>query len=61
MQTAAGSDTADIQNRNFRLVVLDLVTLAERIQASMKLLEQAISGEFTARQSGRSRQRLHSG
>jgi hypothetical protein len=46
MQTKAGSHTADIQNRNYRLVVLDLVTLAERIQASMKLLEQAISGEL---------------
>jgi hypothetical protein len=46
MQTAAGSDTTDIQNQNYRLVVLDLVTLAERMQASMKLLEQAISGEL---------------
>ena len=46
MQTAAGSDTPDIQNRNYRMVLLDLVTLAERIQASIKLLEQAIAGEL---------------
>jgi hypothetical protein len=44
MQTAAGSDTPDIQNHDYRSVVVDLVTLAERIQASMRLLERATSG-----------------
>jgi hypothetical protein len=43
MQTAADSDRPDIQNHDYRSVVLDLVTLAERIQASVRLLERATS------------------
>jgi hypothetical protein len=43
MQTPAGSNTPDIQNHDYRSVVLDLVALAERIQASVRLLERATS------------------
>ena len=46
MQTAAGSDRPDIENHNYRLVILDLITLAERIEASMKRLERAIAAEM---------------
>jgi hypothetical protein len=47
MQTAAGSDTPEIENPDHRSVLSELLALAERIEASMKLLEQAISSETT--------------
>jgi hypothetical protein len=46
MQSAAGNDTPEIQNHYHRAIVVDLVTLAQRIQASIKLLERAIAREL---------------
>ncbi len=46
MQSAAGSAKPEIQNHDHRAIVVDLVTLAERIQASIKLLERAIAREL---------------
>ncbi len=46
MQAATGSDTPDIENHNHRLVISDLITLAERIEVSMKALERTIAGEL---------------
>ncbi len=46
MQSATGSDTPEIQNHHHRAIVVDLVTLVERIQASIKLLERAIAREL---------------
>jgi hypothetical protein len=47
MQNTAGSHpAADSRNDNYFSVVSDLVSLIEHVQASMKMLEQAIAREL---------------
>jgi hypothetical protein len=47
MPNASGSDTPGSQNcKYYRVVMVDLATLSERIQSSIKLLEQAISADL---------------
>ena len=59
MQNAAGGGIAidpDDRNDAYRSVVSDLVSLIEHVQASLRLIEQAIARETALRQPGDLRQ-----